>query len=164
MIKTSAFAAAETAVAVAIASDAAAVYFGPAPGASVQHGHQAPNTVLPCSSSFSLMLFIFAITRLRYRRKWVFWFSCIYGGCLACLVPLGTPFGLFPLIYALIHRREFVPSTSALAISQHEAAGSRVASERGLQACSHQGLEQNGCGQRLEGYLSFQQRISLAVA
>ena len=62
----------------------------------------------------TLVLFIVAITRLRYRRNWAFWFSCIYGACLTCLAPLGTPFGLFLLIYALIHRQEFVPSTSAI--------------------------------------------------
>ncbi|MCB1225016.1 MAG: hypothetical protein KDK99_04320 [Verrucomicrobiales bacterium] len=60
----------------------------------------------------ALTLFIVSITRLRYRRKWAFWFACIYGGCLTCIVPLGTPFGLFLLVYALIHRQEFVPSAS----------------------------------------------------
>ncbi len=65
----------------------------------------------------ALVLFIVAITRLRYRCKWAFWFSCIYGGCLTCLAPIGTPFGLLLLIYALIHRQEFVLSTSAPAIS-----------------------------------------------
>lgn len=65
----------------------------------------------------ALVLFIVGITRLRYRRKWAFWFACIYGGCLACFVPLGTPFGLFLLIYALIHRQEFLPSAPAPAVS-----------------------------------------------
>jgi hypothetical protein len=65
----------------------------------------------------ALVLFIGGITRLRYRRKWAFWFSCIYGGCLACIVPFGTPFGLFLLIYALIHRQEFLPSAPTPAIS-----------------------------------------------
>jgi hypothetical protein len=61
----------------------------------------------------TLISFIFAITRLRYRRKWAFWFSCIYGACLMCLFPIGTPFGLFLLIYALLHRQQFMVSSSA---------------------------------------------------
>ncbi|MCX6854586.1 MAG: hypothetical protein NTV80_06735 [Verrucomicrobia bacterium] len=61
----------------------------------------------------TLIPFIFAITRLRYRRKWAFWFSCIYGACLMCLFPIGTPFGLFLLIYALLHRQQFMVSSSA---------------------------------------------------
>lgn len=64
-----------------------------------------------------LMLFIVAITRFRYRRRWAFWFSCIYGACLPCLFPLGLPFGLFLLIYALIHRHEFVSTNSAPAMT-----------------------------------------------
>lgn len=65
----------------------------------------------------ALVFFFVAIIRLRYRRQWVFWFSCIYGACLTCLAPLGTPFGLFLLIYALMHRQEFVPSASASSVS-----------------------------------------------
>jgi len=56
-----------------------------------------------------LIPFLIAITRLRYRRTWAFWFSCIYGGCLIGLFP---PFGLFLLIFALMHRQEFAPTFS----------------------------------------------------
>ena len=54
-----------------------------------------------------LVVFAIAITRFRYRRPWAFWFSCIYGGCMALVFPTGTPFGLFLLIFALTRRTEF---------------------------------------------------------
>lgn len=63
------------------------------------------------------MLFIYAITRLKYRRLWAFWFACIYGACLICVVPLGTPFGLFLVIFAWIHRQEFISSAAPRSIS-----------------------------------------------
>lgn len=58
-------------------------------------------------SMLGLVLFIVALTGLKYRRKWAFWFSCIYGVCLTCLFPIGKLFGLFILIYGLIRRQEF---------------------------------------------------------
>lgn len=64
-----------------------------------------------------LVFFIIAITRFSYRRNWAFWFSCIYGACLTVLGPIGIPFGLFLLIYALIHRQEFLPPPSTPATS-----------------------------------------------
>jgi len=57
-----------------------------------------------------LVPFIYAMTRLQYRRPWAFWFACIYGGLLTFSPPVGTVFGLILLIYALSHRHEFVPA------------------------------------------------------
>ena len=54
-----------------------------------------------------LGLFIIALTRLRFRHRWAFWFASVYGGFLVFVFPIGTPFGLFLLIYSLIHRVEF---------------------------------------------------------
>ncbi len=59
----------------------------------------------------ALIPFIIAITRFKYRRRWAFWFCCLYGGAM-----IGTPFGLFLLIYALIHKKEF-------RIAKHEVVG-----------------------------------------
>ena len=56
----------------------------------------------------ALGIFIIAITRLRYRRKWAFWFSLVSGVCLICLFPLGTPVGIFLLVYAVIKHKEFL--------------------------------------------------------
>lgn len=58
-----------------------------------------------------LVFFIIAITRFKYRRPWAFWFSCVHGALLICLFPLGLPLGLFLLIYALIHRQEFLSNS-----------------------------------------------------
>lgn len=33
----------------------------------------------------------------------------LYGGLLILFFPIGTPFGLFLLVYALSHRRQFAP-------------------------------------------------------
>lgn len=52
-------------------------------------------------------IFIVSLTYLRYRRRWSFWFACIYGGLLTLLFPLGTVFGLVLLIHALSHQQEF---------------------------------------------------------
>jgi len=54
-----------------------------------------------------VLIFIVAISLLRYRRPWAFWFSCLYGPTLLLLTPLAFPLGLFLLIYALLHREEF---------------------------------------------------------
>ena len=64
-----------------------------------------------------IIMFVVAITRLRYRREWAFWFACVYGGCLILLFPVGTPFGVFLLIYALTRRQEFLPVSTTLATS-----------------------------------------------
>jgi hypothetical protein len=54
-----------------------------------------------------LVTFVAALTRLQYRRRWAFWFSILHGGVLLFLFPLGTVFGVFLLIYAVSHQREF---------------------------------------------------------
>jgi hypothetical protein len=54
-----------------------------------------------------LVSFLVALTRLQYRRRWAFWFSILHGGVLLFLFPLGTVFGVFLLIYAVSHHREF---------------------------------------------------------
>ncbi|MFN7560943.1 MAG: hypothetical protein ACK5TH_04125 [Prosthecobacter sp.] len=62
-------------------------------------------------------IFGYALTRLRFRERWAFWFATIHGSLLVCLFPLGTPFGLFLLIQALSHRTEFGQSISQPATS-----------------------------------------------
>ncbi len=52
-----------------------------------------------------LVLLIIALVKFRYRAEWFFWFLIIYGGLL-----IGTPFGIFFLVYCLVHRRDFFPS------------------------------------------------------
>jgi hypothetical protein len=56
----------------------------------------------------ALLLFILAITAGRYRQPWAFWFACIYGCCLIPLIPIGTPFGIIMLVYALSKKTEFL--------------------------------------------------------
>ena len=58
-------------------------------------------------SLLGLVLFLIALIPLSYRRAWAFWFACIYGGCLVLAFPVGTLLGMFMLIYALRHRKEF---------------------------------------------------------
>ena len=60
----------------------------------------------------ALLLFILAITAGRYRQPWAFWFACIYGCCLIPLIPIGTPFGIILLVYALSKKAEFLPPQS----------------------------------------------------
>ena len=55
-----------------------------------------------------LFLFIYSITAGRYRQPWAFWFACIYGCCLIPLIPIGTPFGIIMLVYALSKKTEFL--------------------------------------------------------
>ena len=55
-----------------------------------------------------LVPFIIALTKFSYRQKWAFWFSCIYGVVLTIFSLLTAPFGIFLMIYALIHKSEFL--------------------------------------------------------
>ena len=41
--------------------------------------------------------------KFRYRAEWFFWFLIIYG-----ILLVGTPFGIFFLVYCLVYRREFL--------------------------------------------------------
>ena len=50
-----------------------------------------------------LILLIIALVKYRYRAEWFFWFLVVYGGVL-----IATPFGIFFVVYCLVHRREFV--------------------------------------------------------
>lgn len=52
--------------------------------------------------------FIVALTRLRYRRPWAFWFAVIFGFTSVPIAPLSAPIGLSMAIYALIYRRQFL--------------------------------------------------------
>jgi hypothetical protein len=54
-----------------------------------------------------LIAFTIALMRFQYRRRWAFWFSILHGGVLLFLVPIGTLFGIFLLVYAVSHHREF---------------------------------------------------------
>jgi hypothetical protein len=54
-----------------------------------------------------LLLFIIALTRFQYRRRWAFWFACLYGGFLLFVLPATIPFGIFLLVYAFKKRDEF---------------------------------------------------------
>jgi hypothetical protein len=59
-------------------------------------------------SLIGFILFTQAITAQRYRRSWAFWFACVYGSLMTVTFPFVTPFGVFLLVYALIHRKEFL--------------------------------------------------------
>lgn len=54
-----------------------------------------------------LTLFFFALMKLRYRQPWAYYFSLIYGIVLLSLIPVGLPFGLLLIIYALKNHRAF---------------------------------------------------------
>ena len=56
-----------------------------------------------------LILLGVALVFHRYRAPWFFRFLVGYGVLLLPVVPVGTAFGLFFVIYCLTHRREFVP-------------------------------------------------------
>jgi len=55
-------------------------------------------------------LFTVALARYRFRQPWAFWFACVGGCVFTLLVPFWLPVWVFLLIYALMHRREFVPA------------------------------------------------------
>lgn len=59
------------------------------------------------------MLFTVALTRYRFRRPWAFWFACVGGCVFTLLIPFWLPVWVFLLIYALMHRREFLPGGGA---------------------------------------------------
>jgi hypothetical protein len=60
-----------------------------------------------------LVLICDALVRDRYRAPWFFWFLIVYGPLLLFVLPWGTLFGIFFIIYALIRRRQFFqPDTS----------------------------------------------------
>ena len=50
-----------------------------------------------------LVFLVIALVKFRYRAEWFFWFLMIYGSLL-----IATPFGIFFVVYCLVHRREFV--------------------------------------------------------
>jgi hypothetical protein len=55
-----------------------------------------------------LVLLCVALLSNRYRAGWFFWFLVLYGSLLILIIPVGTAFGLFFLIYCLARRREFL--------------------------------------------------------
>jgi hypothetical protein len=60
-----------------------------------------------------LVLICDALVRDPYRAPWFFWFLIVYGPLLLFVLPWGTPFGIFFIIYALMRRRQFFqPDTS----------------------------------------------------
>ena len=54
-----------------------------------------------------LGLMMVALLSLYYRAKWFFWFVVVYGVLILWAIPLGTAGGIFYLVYAWQHRREF---------------------------------------------------------
>jgi hypothetical protein len=64
------------------------------------------------------LCFIAAITRLRYRRPWAFWFAVIFGFSSVLIAPLSAPIGLSMAFYALVYRRQFLPDLPAAAGAQ----------------------------------------------
>ena len=48
-----------------------------------------------------------ALTSLRYRAKWFFWFVMVYGVLVLWLIPFGTAVGIIFLVLAWKHRGEF---------------------------------------------------------
>lgn len=61
-----------------------------------------------CIAVIGLVLVVIAATVYRYRAPWFFWFLCLYGTLILAHL---LPFGLFCLIYALMHRHEFEPAS-----------------------------------------------------
>jgi hypothetical protein len=56
---------------------------------------------------FGVIFICVALVKDRCRARWLFWLLIGYGPFLMLMVPWGTPFGIFFIIYALIRRREF---------------------------------------------------------
>ena len=54
-----------------------------------------------------LVLLSVALVGSRYRAGWLFWFLSVYGIFLLVVVPVGTAFGIFFLVYIRTHRQEF---------------------------------------------------------
>lgn len=54
-----------------------------------------------------LVLICVALVKDRYRAPWFFWLLVLYAPLLLLLLPIGTPFGIFFIIYPLMRRREF---------------------------------------------------------
>ena len=55
-----------------------------------------------------VVLLIVSVTACRYRAEWFFWFLVIYGALALTVFPIGTPFGIFFLVYCLNKRDEFL--------------------------------------------------------
>ena len=55
-----------------------------------------------------IVLLCIALLGSRYRAEWFFWFLVIYGGLLLFSFPVGTPIGIFFLVYCLTRRQEFL--------------------------------------------------------
>ncbi|HZL14019.1 MAG TPA: hypothetical protein VFC85_07725 [Verrucomicrobiae bacterium] len=58
-----------------------------------------------------LIMLITALTILRYRAEWFFWFLLIYGLILCVGFPFTTAFGIFFFVYCLTKRGEFLNRT-----------------------------------------------------
>ena len=54
-----------------------------------------------------------SLTACRYRARWLFQFLVTYSWLLLFIAPVGTPFGVFFLVYCLSRRGEFLDVTNA---------------------------------------------------
>ena len=67
------------------------------------------------ASLVGLVLFVVALTKLRYRAEWFFWFLVIYSVILLGAFPIGTAAAIFFWIYCLTRRQEFLKPPGAVA-------------------------------------------------
>jgi hypothetical protein len=74
-----------------------------------------------------LTLFFVAVMKLGYRRPWAFYFSLVYGVVLFSLVPIGVPFGLLLIVFALVNHRSFLAQQQDTAQQPGEATPSAAA-------------------------------------
>jgi hypothetical protein len=60
-----------------------------------------------------LTLLVIALTKLRYRAEWFFWFLMVYSVILLGVFPFGTAAAVFFFVYCLTRRQEFLRRRAA---------------------------------------------------
>jgi hypothetical protein len=64
-----------------------------------------------------LVLLVIALTKLRYRAEWFFWFLIVYSVLILGAFPIGTAAAIFFFVYCLTRRQEFLKRGAAAANS-----------------------------------------------
>jgi hypothetical protein len=62
-----------------------------------------------------LALFVFALTKHRYRGEWFFWFLMVYSVLILGAFPIGTAAAIFFFVYCITRRGEFLKPREAAA-------------------------------------------------
>jgi hypothetical protein len=61
-----------------------------------------------------MALLMIALTKLRYREEWFFWFLMVYSVLILGAFPIGTAAAIFFLVYCLTRRQEFLKRRGAI--------------------------------------------------